>query len=237
MNELKGEIISNKLLALIPAYNEEKSIKTVINNIRDTVDGILVVDDGSNDNTAKYTKECGVEVIRFDKNKGKGAAIREGYNYFLSSNYDICIIYDADGQYRKEDIPTVCKPIMRDEADIVVGSRFLGRYTEGANINYKTRILCNNIATLITRIMSGLPTTDAQSGLVAINKQAAKVLDLKADRWGIHQEIIIRSGKKRLRYREVPIIFEKRMHGVSRLRVLKYPFVAFPVMLKAWLRK
>ncbi|MBW9221788.1 glycosyltransferase family 2 protein [Methanothermococcus sp. SCGC AD-155-C09] len=229
--------MSNKILALIPAYNEEKSIKTVISNIKDIVDGILVVDDGSNDNTAKYAKECEVEVIRFDKNRGKGAAIREGYNYFLSSNYDICIIYDADGQYRKEDILPVCKPIMEDGADIVVGSRFLGRYTDGANINYKTRILCNNIATLVTRIMSGLPTTDAQSGLVAINRYAAKVLDLEADRWGIHQEIIIRAGKKGLRYGEVPIVFEKRMHGVSRLKVLKYPFVAFPVMLKAWLRE
>lgn len=85
--------------------------------------------------------------------------------------------------------------------------------------------------------MSGLPTTDAQGGLVAINKYAASVLDLKADRWGIHQEIIIRAGKKGLRYKEVPIIFEKRMHGISRLKVLKYPFTAFPVMLRAWIRK
>ncbi|AXI24801.1 glycosyl transferase [Methanofervidicoccus sp. A16] len=229
--------MSKRILALIPAYNEEGSIKIVIKNIRNIVDGILVVDDGSSDNTAKYARECGVEVIRFHKNRGKGAAIREGYKYFLSSNYDVCIIYDADGQYRKEDILPVCKPIIEDEADIVVGSRFLGKYKEGANINYRIRILCNHMSTFVTRIMSGLPTTDAQSGLVAINRYAAEVLDLEADRWGIHQEIIIRAGKKGLRYKEVPIVFEKRLHGVSRLKVLKYPFVAFPVMLKAWLRK
>jgi len=195
------------------------------------------VDDGSSDNTSKYAKECGVEVITFSENKGKGVAIREGYKYFINSPYDICFIFDADGQYRKEDILPVCTPIINDEADIVVGSRFIGRYTDGANINYKTRILCNNISTTVTRIMSGLPTTDSQSGLVAVSKYAAKQLDLKADRWGIHQEIIIRAGKKGLRYKEVPIIFEKRMHGVSRLKVLKYPFTAFPVMLKAWIRK
>ncbi|XRP97067.1 glycosyltransferase family 2 protein [Methanocaldococcus sp. 16A] len=228
---------NKKILAIIPAYNEEKSIKIVIKNIKDIVDGILVIDDGSEDNTYKYAKECGVEVIRFEKNRGKGAAIREGYKYFMNSNYDICVIYDADGQYRKEDIPKVCEPIIKDEADIVVGSRFLGKYKEGANVNYKLRILCNNISTFVTRLMSGLPTTDAQSGLVAINKYAAKVLDLKADRWGIHQEIIIRAGKKGLRYKEVPIVFEKRLHGVSRLKVLKYPFIAFPVMLKAWIRR
>jgi glycosyltransferase involved in cell wall biosynthesis len=191
---------NKKILAIIPAYNEEKSIKTVIENIRDIVDGILVVDDGSEDNTYKYAKECGVEVIRFERNRGKGAAIREGYKYFVNSEYDIAIIYDADGQHRKEDIIPVCEPIIKDEADIVVGSRFLGKYKEEANVNYKIRIICNNISTFVTRLMSGLPTTDAQSGLVAVNKYAAKVLDLKADRWGIHQEIIIRAGKKGLRY-------------------------------------
>ena len=229
--------MNKKLLALIPAYNEEKSIKVVIENIKDIVDGILVVDDGSSDNTTERAKECGVEVITFEENKGKGVAIREGYKYFINSEHDICFIFDADGQYRKEDILPVCEPIINDEADMVVGSRFLGEYTEGANINYKIRIMCNNISTTVTRIMSGLPTTDSQSGLVAINKYAAKQLDLNADRWGIHQEIIIRAGKKGLRYKEVPIIFEKRMHGVSRLKVLKYPFTAFPVMVKAWIRK
>ena len=229
--------MSKKLLALIPAYNEEKSIKTVIKNIKNTVNGILVVDDGSSDNTSKYAKECSVEVITFKENKGKGVAIREGYKYFINSSYDICFIFDADGQYRKEDIKPVCEPIVNDEADIVVGSRFIGQYTDGANINYKTRIMCNNISTTVTRIMSGLPTTDSQSGLVAVSKYAANQLDLNADRWGIHQEIIIRAGKKGLRYKEVPIIFEKRMHGVSRLKVLKYPFTAFPVMLRAWFRR
>lgn len=229
--------MDKKLLALIPAYNEEKSIKKVIENIKDTVDGILVVDDGSSDNTSKVSKECGVEVITFSENKGKGVAIREGYKYFINSPYDICFIFDADGQYRNEDIMPTCMPIINDEADIVVGSRFLGEYTKGANINYKNRIICNNISTTVTKIMSGVPTTDSQSGLVAVNKYAAKQLDLEADRWGIHQEIIIRAGKKGLRYKEVPIIFEKRMHGVSRLKVLKYPFTAFPVMLRAWIRK
>jgi len=229
--------MNKKLLALIPAYNEEKSIKKVIENIKDVVDGILVVDDGSSDNTSKYAKECGVEVITFRENKGKGVAIREGYKYFVNSSHDICFIFDADGQYRKEDILPVCEPIIKDEADIVIGSRFLGKYEEGANVNYKIRILCNNISTTVTRIMAGVPTTDAQSGLVAVNKYAAKQLDLEADRWGIHQEIIIRAGKKGLRYKEVPIVFEKRMHGVSRLKVMKYPFTAFPVMLRAWMRK
>jgi len=229
--------MDKKLLALIPAYNEEKSIKVVIENIKDVVDGILVVDDGSSDDTTKYARECGVEVITFEENRGKGVAIREGYKYFTNSEHDICFIFDADGQYRKEDILPVCEPIINDEADMVVGSRFIGKYTEGANINYKIRIMCNNISTTVTRIMSGLPTTDSQSGLVAVSKYAAKQLDLNADRWGIHQEIIIRAGKKGLRYKEVPIIFEKRMHGVSRLKVLKYPFTAFPVMVKAWIRK
>ncbi|MCL0104451.1 glycosyltransferase family 2 protein [Dehalococcoidia bacterium] len=229
--------MEKKLLALIPAYNEEGSIKTVIENIKDLVDGILVIDDGSSDGTSRNAGECGVKVITFERNRGKGAAIREGYKYFINSDYDIAFIYDADGQYRREDIHPVCEPIMSNEADIVVGSRFLGEYTKEANDNYRMRIWCNSIATTVTRIMSGIATTDSQSGLVAINKYAAKQLDLKADRWGIHQEIIIMAGKNGLRYREVPIIFEKRLYGVSRLKVMKYPFTAFPVMVRAWMRK
>lgn len=229
--------MGKRLLALIPAYNEERSIKTVIENIKNLVDGILVIDDGSSDGTSRSAGECGVEVITFERNRGKGVALREGYNYFINSDYDIVFGYDADGQHRGEDIHPVCEPITNDEADIVVGSRFLGEYTKEANINYRVRICCNNISTTVTRIMSGLATTDSQSGLVAINKYAAEQLDLKADRWGIHQELIIMAGKKGLRYKEVPIIFEKRLHGVSRLKVMSYPFTAFPVMLRAWMRK
>jgi glycosyltransferase involved in cell wall biosynthesis len=228
--------MDNRILAIIPAYNEEQSIKHVIENIKDTVSGILVIDDGSSDNTTKYAKEAGAEVITFPENRGKGNAMRKGYEYFVNSDYDISIIFDADGQYRKEDIIPTCNPILEHTADLVVGSRFIGKYQYNANVNYKTMIMCNNISTTVTRVMSRLPTTDSQSGLVAMSRIAASKLDLKAKRWGIHQELIIRAGKKGLKYCEVPIIFEKRMHGVSRLKVMKYPFTAFPVMLKAWIR-
>ncbi|MBA2860468.1 glycosyltransferase family 2 protein [Methanococcus maripaludis] len=228
--------MNNKILAIIPAYNEEKSIKKVIENIQDTVSGILVIDDGSSDNTTKYAKETGFNVITFKNNQGKGAAIRAGYEYFARSDYDIAIIIDGDGQYTKEAIIPVCDPIIHNKADLVVGSRFLGEYYKKTPEGRKIRTFCNNIATETTRFMSGLPITDAQSGLVALNKKSIEKLNLKAQRWGIHQEILIQAGKHGLRYLEVPSTVKNRLYGVSKIKVIKYPLTALPVMLKAWFR-
>jgi len=142
--------MNNRILAIIPAYNEEKSIKLVIENIKDTVSGILVIDDGSDDDTTKYAKESGVEVITFEHNRGKGAAVRAGYTYFAKSDYDIAIIIDGDGQYTKDVIEPVCGPLINNKADLVVGSRFLGEYYKKVPTGRKIRTFCNNIATETT---------------------------------------------------------------------------------------
>jgi glycosyltransferase involved in cell wall biosynthesis len=114
-----------KILIGLPAYNEEKNIASVIMNIKKAYDQIIVCDDGSTDLTGPIAEKIGAVVITHPKNLGYGAAIRSLFRKFIESDADILVTFDADGQHRIEDIQTVIEPIIKNEADITIGSRFL----------------------------------------------------------------------------------------------------------------
>ena len=109
----------------IPAYNEEKNIAVIITKLKKITDKIIVCDDGSSDFTAKISEELGAIVIKHEKNLGYGAAIRSIFLKAKESECDVLVTFDADGQHKIEDINKVVKPIVDDESDIVIGSRFL----------------------------------------------------------------------------------------------------------------
>lgn len=213
-----------RLAVTIPAYNEEKTIDRVIKEIKsltpkdfdEKIDDIkiLVIDDGSTDNTVKVAKEAGADVIvSFRRNRGLARAFRQGIETALEIGADIIVNIDGDGQYNAKEIPKLVKPILDGEADIVLGSRFKG-WIEYMPVQKK---IGNRIATWVTRIASGYPTSDAQTGFRAFSRDAAMRLHVLAD-YTYVQETIIQANYYGLKIVEVPVQFRKRKgDGKSRL--------------------
>ncbi len=188
------------IIAGIPAFNEELTIAKVILQAKKYVDKVLVVDDGSTDMTAEIAKALGAEVIRHEENLGYGAAIRRILQVARSENADALVILDADGQHDPREIPKLLKPLMKNEADIVIGSRFLGK-TDAK----KYRELGVKMITKATNILAGTSITDAQSGFRAYNRKAIQLIRPTDDGMGVSVEILVQAMDEKLRIKEVPI--------------------------------
>lgn len=204
-----------KLVVTIPAYNEEKTIGSVISEIPksccDEVE-IVVIDDGSTDSTVIEAKKSGADkIISFKENRGLAAAFRQGLETALDSGADIIVNIDADAQYDGKEIPELIKPIVEDKADIVLGSRFKG------TIEYMpvSKRIGNRLATFVTRFLSGIPVSDAQTGFRAFSREAALRLNILSE-YTYVQETIIQAANKNLKIFEVPCRFRARS-GKSRL--------------------
>lgn len=189
-----------KLITIIPAYNEENNIKRVIEGALKHSD-VLVVDDGSNDNTFNLAKRAGVNVIKHEKNKGKGAAIKTGLKAALEDGYDILILLDGDGQHNPIHIPLLVSCI--NDAGLVIASRF----KEGTPSNMPIqRRLSNVITTRIIRFITGYKITDSQSGFRAISSNVARLfLDIGYDDYIYESEMLYRASKNNIKIKEVSI--------------------------------
>jgi len=209
---------SVKLVVMIPSYNEEKAIASVIQEIPRSIPGVdtvevLVINDGSTDRTVEEARKAGADrIISFKKNKGLAPGFRAGLETALSMGADIIVNTDADGQYNGNEIPKLIQPILDNKADFVLGSRTKGR------IEYMPlqKKIGNRMATWVTRLVSGLPVSDGQSGFRAFTRDAAMRLNVMAD-YTYVQETLIQAGNIGLVYEEVPIEFRKRDNGPSRL--------------------
>ncbi|MBD3355004.1 glycosyltransferase [Candidatus Woesearchaeota archaeon] len=192
-----------KKFIVIPAYNEEKVIKRVISDLKEhNYENIIVVDDCSKDNTSKIALKQGAVVLNHIVNRGQGAAIKTGIDYSLKKDADIIITFDADGQHRAEDIESLIKPIKKGEADICLGSRFLDNRS---NVPlYKKVVLKCGI--YVIRAMYGIKLTDVHNGLRAMNRKAAKKIEIKSNRMEHASEILEEIKKKKLRYKEIPVV-------------------------------
>ena len=204
-----------KLVVMIPAYNEEKTIASVIQEIpRDCCEEVkvLVINDGSIDKTVQEAEKAGADkIISFKKNKGLAPAFRAGLQTALEMGADIIVNTDGDGQYNGNEIRKLIEPILVGRADFVLGSRTNGRI-EYMPIEKK---IGNRIATFITRIVSGFPVSDAQSGFRAFTRDCALRLNVMAD-YTYVQETLIQASHYGLVIEEVPIEFRRR-DGHSRL--------------------
>jgi glycosyltransferase involved in cell wall biosynthesis len=205
-----------KLVVMIPAYNEEKTIASVIKEIpRDCCEKVevLVINDGSVDNTEQEAEKAGADkILSFKKNKGLAPAFRAGLQTALEMGADIIVNTDGDGQYNGKEICKLIDPILQGRADFVLGSRTKGR------IEYMPlqKKIGNRIATFITRQVSGYPVSDAQSGFRAFSRDCALRLNVMAD-YTYVQETLIQASNYGLVIEEVPIEFRKRDSGPSRL--------------------
>ena len=190
-----------KITIGLPAYNEEKNIASVITKLKKITDSIIVCDDGSSDMTSEISKNLGAIVISHKKNMGYGAALRTIFQKSVELDSDILVTFDADGQHRIEDINKILQPLENNEADVVIGSRFLDN--ESKIPNY--RKIGIKVITQVTNASLKKKLTDSQSGFRAYNKQALTQISPSEMGMGISTEILIKASNKGLRIAEIPI--------------------------------
>jgi glycosyltransferase involved in cell wall biosynthesis len=186
----------------IPAFNEEKNIAVLIIQLKKIADKIIVCNDGSTDLTSKIAEGLGATVINHEKNLGYGAAIRSIFLKSKDLDGDILVTFDADGQHRIEDINRVVKPIINEESDLVIGSRFLDKSEKEVPQYRKVGI---KIITKITNVTIKKQLTDSQSGFRAYSKKVLNELNPSELGMGISTEILIKASAKNFRISEVPI--------------------------------
>jgi glycosyltransferase involved in cell wall biosynthesis len=189
------------IVIVIPAYNEERSISTVIRGLKQQgFAKLIVVDDGSSDRTSELARQEGVILLRHVLNRGLGGALGTGIHAALRLGAEIIVTFDADGQHDPNDIDRLLGPIENGEADVVIGSRML----DPIGMPYPRR-LANWIANLITYLLFQARTTDSQSGLRAFSSRAAACMQILTSGMEVSSEIIAETVKNRLKYKEVPV--------------------------------
>jgi glycosyltransferase involved in cell wall biosynthesis len=189
------------MVALIPAYNEARFIGSLVLAARNHVDMVIVVDDGSSDQTVEIARRAGATVIRHKVNQGKAAAVNTGFAYLRQLKPGAVVMLDGDGQHAADDIPGVLGPILGGEADIVVGSRFLGVKSD---IPVYRQIGQHGL-NLATNLASGVRISDTQSGYRAFSARAIEELSFQQGGFSIESEMQFQIRESRLRVAEVPI--------------------------------
>ena len=186
----------------IPAYNEEKNIASIILKLKQITENIIVCNDGSSDLTGQIAEKMGAIVINHPKNLGYGAAIRSIFLKAKELNSDVLVTFDADGQHRIEDIQQVLEPIQKNEADIVIGSRFIGQNADNVPAYRKAGI---KAITSVANLSTETKITDSQSGFRAYTKKVLEEILPSEYGMGVSTEILIKASKKGFRIKEVPI--------------------------------
>ena len=225
-----------KIVVGIPAYNEEKNIASIILKLKKITDKIIVCNDGSSDLTGSIAEKMGAIVVNHTKNLGYGAAIRTIFLKGRELGTDVLVTFDADGQHRIEDIRTVLEPIIKNEADIVIGSRFLNDDNENIPAYRKVGV---KAITSIANTSTDMKITDSQSGFRAYSEKVLKGIVPSDYGMGVSTEILIKASKMGFRVREVPvkILYEGETsthhplpHGISViLSTMKFISIEHPL--------
>lgn len=217
-----------RCLLIIPAYNEAGSIANVIHGVRPHFSGdVAVIDDGSRDDTGERARAAGAIVLRHPCNLGIGGAVQTGYLFALRRGYDIVVRQDGDEQHDPAYIPKLVDLLIRDEADIVVGSRFLAR--EGYQSTWVRRL--GIVILEVVSALVGTHTTDPTSGYWALNRRAIRALaDSHPDDYPETEALVI-AARAGCRVREVPVIMRARSAGRSSIGVFYTGFYMVKVVL------
>ena len=196
-----AEHLPQWVVAVIPAYNEERFIGSVVLKARRYAQKVIVVDDGSRDNTAQLAAAAGAEVIRHGQNAGKGVALTTGLCMAREYNPDVVVLLDADGQHCPEQMPRLVKPIVDGEADIVVGSRYLEKTSDVP----RHRVWGHWAFNWLTKSTSGVNASDSQSGFRAFSPKALEAITFKSSGFSVESEMQFIAHENHLRLVEVPI--------------------------------
>jgi len=219
-----------KVMALIPAYNEEETIHRIVSQLQGCVDEILVIDDGSTDATAQRAQEAGAKVITHVLNRGVGAAIRTGYRYGMERGFEFIIQIDADGQHDPRYVPELLEAA-QGGYDMVIGSRFL-------NESYREHSWVRRVGILfftwIGNRLGGANITDITSGYRAYRTETLKRLGRLPDRhWAVEQTL--EATRKGLKVKEISVEMPTRQRGKSQFTLSA--FLGYPMrMLDSILR-
>jgi glycosyltransferase involved in cell wall biosynthesis len=224
-----------KILAIIPAYNESGNIYRTIEEIKKIAPAldIVVVNDGSRDTTAREAKKAGGRVISLPFNLGIGGAVQTGFKFAEKHQYDFAVQIDGDGQHDPRYLDAILKPVLANEADIVVGSRFRQPFL-GYQSSFVRRIGIHFFAHLIS-FLTGYHITDPTSGFRAFNRKAIKAFAASYPQDFPEPESIVAGNRWGLRILEAPVEMRKRVAGQSSIRYLRTLYymikVTFAILL------
>src|ERR671932_2067777 len=227
----------SRVVAIIPAFNEERNVGSVVLRLRHVLDSVIVVNDGSQDATEEVARLAGAQVINHIGNRGYGAAIRTGLAAAQKLDPRAVVLMDADGQHRVEDVIDLARPVLEDEADVAVGSRFVDNRTQVPRM----RKVAQHGLTWLSNVGSGVKLTDSQSGMRAFGPRALEALLLSSTSMAAASEMQFLASDARLRVCEVPIEIRyfgevKRnpighgldvLNGILRLVSLRRPLLFF----------
>jgi len=204
---------SDNIWVVVPAFNEGGRLVRALASLRGLEVQIVVVDDGSVDATAEITlRDPEIWVLRHVVNCGQGAALQTGIDFALQQGASIVVTFDGDGQHSAEDIARLVKPIQSGEADVVLGSRFLG----SAIGIPRSRWLLLKLAVVFTRLFSGVQVTDTHNGLRAFSRAAASRIRIRLNRMAHASEILDQIQALKIRYREVPVTVTYTTHTLDK---------------------
>ncbi len=224
-----------RIVVAMPAHNEADNVDEVIRAMPKEVEGIpvvtLVVDDASEDGTAVVAQKAGGMVVRLPIQRGQGSALRVGYELATQLGAVVVASLDADGQHVPDELALVAAPILKGEADMVVGSRVLGRYERESRIRHLGVFALSGLVSLL----HGVRITDVSSGFRSIRADVVRRFVLEQDQYS--SEVLVEALRHRLRIKEVPITVRARATGVSKKPTsLKYGWNFTKVIVQTWLR-
>ncbi|UJG41545.1 MAG: glycosyltransferase family 2 protein [Candidatus Heimdallarchaeum aukensis] len=201
-----------KISVIIPAYNEEKTIEKAIKSVKPYCNNIIVVNDGSTDDTAAIAQKNDVVLINHKLNMGLGTSLRDGINKAIDLNSEIIINFDADLQYVAEEIEYMVYYIIHEKYDLIMGSRLKGKIEKMSLI----KKFGNKLYTRLLRYLTRLGISDGQTGFRAFTSDFARKIMIRGD-YTYTQEMILEAAACKAKIGEVPISFNKRKYGKSRL--------------------
>jgi glycosyltransferase involved in cell wall biosynthesis len=205
------------LSVIIPVFNEELTIGNIIERVKLVLRKlgfsyeIIVVDDFSTDRSREFSEKQGVKFYSFKKHMGKGYALRTG---FAKAKGNIITTIDSDGSHRPEELPSLLNPILEDKADLVIGSRYLNQNPAAAK---KLNAIGVRLFNFLIRVFTGTAVSDSQSGYRVMKSKILENMNLKSGGYEIESEMLVKTARQVFRVVEVPISFEQRTYGTSRL--------------------
>lgn len=211
-----------KVLLIIPAYNEEENILGTIKKIKEYSDEIdyIVVNDGSKDRTEEILEKNKINHIKLVKNLGIGGAVQTGYKYAYENHYDIAIQFDGDGQHDVNYVPRICEPLLEEQADMVIGTRYLDKTSSEFQSTFMRR-LGSNIISFFIKLFTRKKITDPTSGFRAANKKVIEEFAREYPKEYPEPESTVSLLVNGYKVKEVPVSMNERTGGKSSINVWK----------------
>jgi glycosyltransferase involved in cell wall biosynthesis len=230
------DITEPLISVIIPVFNEELTIGNVVERVKAVLKKngfkyeIIVVDDFSTDKSRELSNRQGVKVYSLKKHMGKGYALRAG---FAKAKGDIITTIDSDGSHRPEELPSLLTPILQDKADLVIGSRYLSQKPAAAK---KLNAIGVRLFNFLIKVFTRADVSDSQSGYRVMKSEVLRNMSLKSGEYEIESEMLVKTARQGFRVTEVPISFEQRTYGTSRLDPMVDGFKILLSIVSAYMR-